>query len=174
MTTSDGFGQLPADLRPRFSAFLDRAEVTELVLRFHAHLDRWDWDALPSMVTSDCSLATHIDGVPAFVNWDQGQNTGLTKKTNWREESGIKGQHQWTNVVVILDGDTANVMMSGTQTNSWPDGGVEISGAMGEGTCRRTPDGWRIAGFIGNYRSNFARLRSYFTTEVAPRGDATA
>ncbi|WP_432198256.1 nuclear transport factor 2 family protein [Streptomyces sp. bgisy027] len=173
MTTSDFFGQLPADAGQRFSDFLDRAEVTDLVLRFHAHIDRWDWDAVPSMITSDCSLATHIDGAPVFVNWDQGQNTGLSKNTNWREAAGITGQHQWTNVVVNLDGDTAHVMMSGTQTNAWPDGGFEVSGVLGQGTCRRTPDGWRIAAFIGNYRSNHTRLSSYFTTEPAPREGAT-
>jgi SnoaL-like protein len=174
VTTPDVASQLPADLRRRLSDFLDRAEVTELVLRFHAHVDRWDWDALRSMTTPDCSLATHVDDVPVFVNWYEGENTGMSDKTIWRAETGIKGQHQWTNVVVSLDGDSARVMMTGTQTNSWPDGGFEVSGVLGEGICRKTPDGWRIAGFVGNYRSNHARLDAYFTTKPEPRGDEAA
>lgn len=145
--------------------FLDREDITRLVLGLHAYLDRWEWDAVPGHLTEDCDLTTLIDGVPVFVNVEAGESTGLAEGTNWRERSGIKGQHQWTNVVVDVDGDTARVWMSGTQTNSWPDGQFEVSGVLGEGICRRTPEGWRIASFVGDYRSNHERLSTYFAPD---------
>ncbi len=157
--------QLDDALAQRLALFLDRQEVADLVKKAHAITDRWRWDELEPLLAEDRYMETRIDSVPIFANVTPTSST-FTPSTNWREEHNVRGHHQWTNVIVTIEGDTASVLMSGTQTNTYPDAGVETSGILQEAECRRTPDGWKIARMIGSYESNHGRLDKIFSKEL--------
>lgn len=159
--TTELSATLPGHVEAKLTAYLARAELVDLVMRFHAHTDRWEWDRVADLVTDDCQISTCIDRVPVFQNWDGG-NTGFTRSTNWREAAAVRGQHRWCNIIVDIDGGSAKLYMSGTQTNTFPDGEFETSGILQEATCRLTTDGWRIASMTGSYESNHARLDKVF------------
>ena len=157
--------KIAPDLAARLSEFLDRQEVTDLVVKAHSITDRWEWEKLSPLLTGDCTMETKIDSVPVFPNLTAGHD-GYTRETNWRERTGIRGQHQWANVVVTIDGDLATVYMTGTQTNTFPDGYSETSGVLQGATCRRTPEGWRIAHMAGSYESRHDRLDGIFAEQL--------
>jgi hypothetical protein len=141
----------------------DKIEISDLVVAFHAHYHRWHWDQLPGLLTQDCVVTTCIDRIPVVTNWEQG-TVDSTEPTSWRETAQVRGQHQWSIVTVTVDDDTSTVLMTGTQTNTFPDGYSEISGILQDVICRRTPDGWRIAWLRGSYESNHPRLSELFAS----------
>src|SRR5262245_19382302 len=104
--------QLADALAARLARFLDQPEVADLVMKAHAITDRWEWEKLPPLLTEDCVMKTRIDNVPIFDNRTPRENK-FTKSANWREATGIRGHHQWTNVIVTVEGDMASVYMSG-------------------------------------------------------------
>ena len=104
----------------RLRAFLGRAEVTELVVRYTAITDRWRWDKVEALLTEHCVIETHVDRVLLIRNRAP-RHTNLAPSVNWRERTGVRGQQQWVNVTVSIVGDEAFVLMSGTQTNTFPD-----------------------------------------------------
>src|SRR5262244_962240 len=134
--------EIDAALARRLADFLDRQEVADLVMTVQATSDRWLWERLPQYLTKDCVMVTHIDGIPVLTNISKDENH-FDSKVNWREATGVRGQHQWANVIVSLAGDTATAYMSGTQTNTYPDGVSETSGILQEAECVRTTEGWK-------------------------------
>jgi hypothetical protein len=149
----------------RLSEFLDRQEVADLVVKAHAITDRWEWEKLDALLTPDAVMETRIDSIPVFPNRTK-DHDGYKESTNWRERTGVRGQHQWSNVVVTVSGDTAVVYMTGTQTNTFPDGYSETSGVLQEAVCQRTAEGWKIARMGGSYESNHARLDEIFADQL--------
>ena len=156
--------QLADAVVQRLALFLDRQEVADLVMKAHAITDRWRWEELPPLLTEDCVMEFRIDSVPIFAS--QTDANKFTPSTNWREANNVRGHHQWANVIVTIEEDAASVYMSGTQTNTYPNGEFETSGVLQEAGCRRTPDGWKIAKMGGSYESNHPRLDKIFAKEL--------
>ncbi|MEO2104805.1 MAG: nuclear transport factor 2 family protein [Actinomycetota bacterium] len=77
---------------------LDRAQITEALMRYAQGVDRRDWDAVRAAYHDDAydDHGPYKGGVDGLVDWISG-----------RHESIAQSMHLIGNVVIDLDGDTA-------------------------------------------------------------------
>jgi hypothetical protein len=125
----------------------DRLAILELIGRLSLTIDARDWDTLGQLVTDTVYHdRTSLTG---------GEPTNLPVAEfvdGWRQTlQGMDAvHHQITNHVISLDGDEATCAanMQGTHVLANASGGpMWTVGGRHDYQLKRTPDGWRIAGF---------------------------
>jgi hypothetical protein len=122
---------------------IDRAELTDVLVKFHRAVDYGTWDLLHTdvltegveweSVASDCdgSLEDAISGRDTFVSWLSAAMTGAT------------ANHLTSNHLYEIDGDSAHteshmIVVDRTTLTTLATGLVKA-------TYARTPEGWRIS-----------------------------
>jgi hypothetical protein len=137
----------------------DRADLVDLMARFAHGIDRCDWTMYRSVFTDEFDLD--------YSSW-RPESIGRWRADDWVARAaglfpGLTGtQHALTNLIVEVSGDSARVRAAGRAEHALADDdGMRVFTLCGwyDDRCRRTPDGWRIAG---------KRLNVEWTT-----GDAT-
>ncbi len=125
----------------------DRLAILELIGRLSLTIDARDWDTLGQLFTDTVYHdRTSLTG---------GEPTNLPVAEfveGWRQTlQGMDAvHHQITNHVISLDGDEATCAanMQGTHVLANASGGpMWTVGGRHDYQLKRTPDGWRIAGF---------------------------
>ncbi len=117
----------------------DRADITEVLLRYATGIDRRDWDTFRTAFTADCVL--DYGEIGSFA--------GVAAVTEFMEQShSMAGHtmHRLSNIVVTLDGDraTARTYVDGLILAPDNASGVNAVGIYDDDLLR-TDHGWRIA-----------------------------
>lgn len=117
----------------------DRADITEVLLRYATGIDRRDWTVFRSAFTEDCVLdygeIGTFDGVDAVAEF-MDQSHSMAGHT----------MHRLSNIVIALDGDraTARTYVDGLILAADNASGVNAIGIYDDEIVR-TANGWRIA-----------------------------
>lgn len=124
---------------PETTAYRDRADITEVLLRYATGIDRRDWDTFRTVFTADCVLDYG----------EIGSFTGLDAVTDYMDEvHALAGHtmHRLSNIVIALDGDRATARTYVDGLILAPDNASGVS-AVGiyDDELLRTDQGWRIA-----------------------------
>lgn len=124
---------------PETTAYRDRADITEVLLRYATGIDRRDWDTFRTVFTTDCVLDYG----------EIGSFTGLDAVTDYMDEvHALAGHtmHRLSNIVIALDGDRATARTYVDGLILAPDNASGVS-AVGiyDDELLRTDQGWRIA-----------------------------
>lgn len=121
------------------AAYRDRADITEVLLRYATGIDRRDWETFRTAFTEDCVLDygdigsfSGVDAVTAFMD----QSHAMAGHT----------MHRLSNFVITLDGDTATARtyVDGLILAADNASGVNAVGFYDDDLVR-TDQGWRIA-----------------------------
>lgn len=117
----------------------DRADITEVLLRYATGIDRRDWDTFRTAFTADCVL--DYGEIGSFA--------GVAAVTEFMEQShSMAGHtmHRLSNIVITLDGDgaTARTYVDGLILAPDNASGVNAVGIYDDDLLR-TDHGWRIA-----------------------------
>ncbi|KUI27928.1 polyketide cyclase [Mycobacterium sp. IS-1496] len=121
------------------SAYEDRADITDVLVRYASGIDRRDWPLFRTVFTDDCALdygdIGTFDGVDAITEF-MDQAHAMAGHT----------LHRLTNVAVDVDGDGAHAR---TYVDALIFAADNASGVNAVGfyddDLVRTPAGWRIA-----------------------------
>jgi SnoaL-like domain len=119
----------------------DRLRIHDLLVTYAAAVDDRDWDALRSVFSKDAVLDYSMVGGP---------RTSLDEAIPWLEKSLAAvpmTQHIITNVLVDLDGDTAEVRAL-LFNPLGPRQGPMLLGGSYRDRAERTADGWRITELV--------------------------
>ncbi|MDZ7886150.1 MAG: nuclear transport factor 2 family protein [Mycobacterium sp.] len=121
------------------TAIADRADITEVLLRYATGIDRRDWDTFRSAFTADCVLDYG----------EIGSFTGIDAVTEFMDQSHAMAghtMHRLSNIVITLDGDRAAARTYVDGLILAPDNasGVNAVGIYDDDLLRTDP-GWRIA-----------------------------
>jgi 3-phenylpropionate/cinnamic acid dioxygenase small subunit len=119
--------------------YRDRADITDMLLRYATGIDRRDWTTFRSAFTEDCVLDYG----------EIGSFDGLDAVTDFMEQShAMAGHtlHRLSNIVIILDGDraTARTYVDGLILAPDNASGVSAVGIYDDDLVR-SDHGWRIA-----------------------------
>lgn len=121
------------------AAYRDRADITEVLLRYATGIDRRDWATFRTAFTEDCVLDygeigsfTGVDAVADFMD----QSHAMAGHT----------MHRLSNIVITLDNDraTARTYVDGLILGPDNTSGVSAVGIYDDNLVR-TERGWRIA-----------------------------
>ena len=112
----------------------DRREITDLVSRLGLWLDEGRFDEAPSILTEDVAVST--PGGQA-----EGIERVIAQARRNHQYAGL--QHVISNVLVDLDGDTADVRANLVAT--FVGSAIEQHGERYRFEAVRTPDGWRLS-----------------------------
>lgn len=120
-------------------AYRDRADITEVLLRYATGIDRRDWDTFRAAFTEDCVLDYG----------EIGSFTGVEAVTEFMDQSHAMAghtMHRLSNIVITLDGDRAAARTYVDGLILAPDNASGVS-AVGiyDDDLIRTDHGWRIA-----------------------------
>ena len=128
----------------KLQLLLDRAEISDTVIRYATGIDMRDWQAYRSCFTDEVDLD--------FTSWSGGSPVRLTAG-EWTEavQRGLSGfratQHISSNHVISVDGDEAtcvsyvqaqHYLPTESGSNCFTLGGFYTNGLV------RTPQGWKI------------------------------
>jgi bifunctional hydroxylase/dehydrase len=120
---------------------LDRADITDLISRFGAHLDTMRIDDLAEVFTVD--VVSQFPVGEALPGLERLQGHARRMLSQW-----ARTQHVITNVITDVDGDSAqvraNLVATHVKEESEPDAHWDVGGFY-DFTARRTADGWRFA-----------------------------
>lgn len=121
------------------AAYRDRADITEVLLRYATGIDRRDWATFRTAFTADCVLDYG----------EIGSFTGVEAVTEFMDRSHAMAghtMHRLSNIVIALDGDRASARTYVDGLILGPDNASGVS-AVGfyDDDLIRTDRGWRIA-----------------------------
>jgi ketosteroid isomerase-like protein len=121
-------------------AALDRAAINDVLYRYAACIDRFDYDGVRSLVTDDI--------VAQYGN--NGELTGADEVLRYIEEFTVdcEMQHHFLSVYTVdVDGDRAAALVYHTshQLFSSAPGIVHVLVGRYHNELRRTEDGWKIS-----------------------------
>jgi 3-phenylpropionate/cinnamic acid dioxygenase small subunit len=121
------------------TAYRDRADITEVLLRYPTGIDRRDWATFRTAFTEDCVLDYG----------EIGSFSGVDAVTEFMDQSHAMAghtMHRLSNIVITLDGDRAAARTYVDGLILAPDNasGVNAVGIYDDDLIR-TDDGWRIA-----------------------------
>lgn len=119
--------------------YRDRADITDMLLRYATGIDRRDWTTFRSAFTEDCVLDYG----------EIGSFDGLDAVTDFMEQSHAMAghtMHRLSNIVITLDGDRAlgRTYVDGLILAADNATGVNAVGIYDDEIIR-TAAGWRIA-----------------------------
>ena len=125
----------------------DRLAILELVARLPLSIDAFDWDALEGLFTNP----VHLDRTSLFGGEPETYSPAELV-AGYRQTLGNLDavHHLITSHGIELDGDKATCAanMQGTHVLVNPSGGpIWTVGGRHDYQLKRTPDGWRIAGW---------------------------
>jgi len=117
----------------------DRADITDVLVRYATGIDRRDWPLFRTVFADDCVLEYGEIGT-----WN-----GVDAVTDFMEQShGMAGHtmHRLSNVTVVVTGDTATsrTYIDGLIMSQDNASGVNAIGFYDDDLIR-TGDGWKIA-----------------------------
>jgi 3-phenylpropionate/cinnamic acid dioxygenase small subunit len=121
------------------TAYRDRADITEVLLRYATGIDRRDWATFRTVFSEDCVL-----------DYGQiGSFTGVDAVTEFMDQSHAMAghtMHRLSNIVITVDGDdaTARTYVDGLILAPDNASGVSAIGIYDDDLVR-TDQGWRIA-----------------------------
>jgi len=120
-------------------AYRDRADITDVLLRYATGIDRRDWDTFRTAFTVNCVLDYG----------EIGSFTGVDAVTEFMDRSHAMAghtMHRLSNIVITLDGDRAAARTYVDGLILAPDNvsGVSAVGIYDDDLVR-TDHGWRIA-----------------------------
>ncbi|MDZ7886689.1 MAG: nuclear transport factor 2 family protein [Mycobacterium sp.] len=121
------------------TAYRDRADITEVLLRYATGIDRRDWATFRTVFTVDCVLDYG----------EIGSFTGVDAVTEFMDRSHAMAghtMHRLSNIVITLDGDraTARTYVDGLILAPDNASGVSAVGIYDDDLVR-ADGGWRIA-----------------------------
>lgn len=121
------------------SAYEDRQDITDVLIRYATGIDRRDWPLFRTVFTADCRLDYG----------DIGTFDGVEAVTEFMDKAhAMAGHtlHRLTNFAVDVDGDTATARSYVDGLIFGPDNTSAVN-AVGfyDDELVRTTDGWRIA-----------------------------
>jgi len=121
------------------SDYRDRADITEVLLRYATGIDRRDWATFRAAFTDDCVLDYG----------EIGSFTGVDAVTEFMDRSHAAAghtMHRLSNIVIALDGDraTARTYIDGLIMAADNASGVNAVGFYDDELVR-IDRGWRIA-----------------------------
>jgi 3-phenylpropionate/cinnamic acid dioxygenase small subunit len=135
---------MATDDETKLQYLLDRAEISDVQLRYATGVDMRDWASYRSCFTDeiDTDFTSAMGGEPRRLKADQWVEYAR------RTISGLKAtQHMITNHVITLEGDEATCVAYVQARHHLPnDTGASDQVMFGYYTNRfvRTPDGWKI------------------------------
>ena len=128
------------DLERRIRAIEDRLEIEDVIVRYAIAVDTQDDEMLAGCFTDDAQAS--FAGVPA----GPGGPAIAAFLASLRGVPVIGSTHRFTNIVVDLDGDEADVQSSGAVYGVRGEPlQLHIRGITYRDRFVRTPAGWRIA-----------------------------
>ena len=121
------------------AAYRDRADITEVLLRYATGIDRRDWATFRTAFTEDCVLDYG----------EIGSFTGVDAVTEFMDQSHAMAghtMHRLSNIVISIAGDraTARTYVDGLILAADNASGVSAIGIYDDDLVRTDP-GWRIA-----------------------------
>ncbi len=129
-----------SDLAARIRALEDRNEIQDVIVRYAHAIDEHDNDLLVSCFTDDAEAS--FAGVPAGVG---GRAIAAFLDSLMGTGPRVPSLHLFTNVVVALDGDQADVRSNAIVYNLRTETArLHLRGISYHDTFVRTPTGWRI------------------------------
>ncbi|HZY77509.1 MAG TPA: nuclear transport factor 2 family protein [Jatrophihabitantaceae bacterium] len=117
-------------------ALADRAELADLVARHSVWLDELRYDESDQLFTAD-----------VVVRSPRGQSAGLPAMVELARaghDRYARTQHNKSNLVIAITGDTATVRAHDFAVYVLADGDIAFAAAVHEYGARRTADGWRF------------------------------
>ena len=124
-------------------AALDRAAIDEVLYRYAAYIDRFDYERLRSLLASDV--------VAQYGN--NGELTGADEVLRYIEEFTVdcEMQHHFLSVYTVdIDGDRATALVYHTSHQLFRSapGVVHVLVGRYHNELRRTEDGWKISKLV--------------------------
>jgi hypothetical protein len=117
----------------------DRAELEDLVARHSVWVDEGRWDETDRIFTGDVVITSprggELHGIDAVVEHVR-RSQGTFART----------LHNKANLVIDLDGDTADVRAHDIGVFAIDDTTAQVAGGIARYRAVRTPAGWRFAG----------------------------
>ena len=129
-----------SNLESRVQAIEDRLAIQDVIIRYAHGVDRHDDDVIASCFTNDAQAS--FAGIPVGPG-GQAIVSFLASTTDGPKPPST---HRFANVLVVLDGDEADVQSSAVVygVRGEPEQ-LRLRGVNYQDRFRRGPDGWRIS-----------------------------
>jgi len=129
----------------KLELLLDRAEISDLLIRYTTDLDTKDWELLHSCFTETIATDFSSVGGPAAATTQAGDFIAFLRQFLGRD--GLRTQHLSTNHVICIDCDSATCVSYIVAQHHLPEGSGDDFIVHGYYTdaLARTPQGWRIS-----------------------------